>query len=129
MWPRREHVLQLGLMPSHFSFLFLQIMHARRFGLGTLELPPAGASIVIWSSWSLSPLRSETMIVSGGVSEDVDMAAAVRWRITTRKARKALSLGDKVVDNGVRPGSCRTCRYFCLHRVTHNPEQPLDGGG
>ena len=66
-------MLQLGLMPSHFSFLFLQIMHARRFGLGTLELPPAGASIVMWSSsWRLS-VGSDTMMVSGGVSDDVDM--------------------------------------------------------
>lgn len=31
-------MLQLGLTPSHFSFRFLQIIHARRFGFGTLEL-------------------------------------------------------------------------------------------
>lgn len=76
MWPRREQVLQLGLMPSHFSFRFLQIMQARRFGLGTLELPPAGASTVIWSpSGVLSAAASDdTMMVSGGVSDD--MAAA-----------------------------------------------------
>jgi hypothetical protein len=28
------HVEQLGLVPSHLSFLFLQITHAIRFGLG-----------------------------------------------------------------------------------------------
>jgi hypothetical protein len=68
-------VLQLGLIPSHFNFRFLQIMHASRFGLGTLELPPVGASMEMWSpSASLSAPGSETMMVSGGVSEDVDMA-------------------------------------------------------
>lgn len=68
-------MLQLGLIPSHFSFRFLQIMHASRFGLGTLELPPVGASMEMWSpSASLSAPGSETMMVSGGVSEDVDMA-------------------------------------------------------
>jgi hypothetical protein len=77
VWPSREHVLQLGLMPSHFNFLFLQIMHARRFGFGTLELPPGGASIVMWSpSASLSVVGSPTMMVSGGVSEDVDMVGS-----------------------------------------------------
>jgi hypothetical protein len=77
VWPSREHVLQLGLMPSHFSFLFLQIMHARRFGFGTLEFPPGGASIVMWSpSASLSAVGSPTMMVSGGVSEEVDMAGS-----------------------------------------------------
>ena len=68
-------MLQLGLIPSHFNFRFLQIMHASRFGLGTLELPPVGASMEMWSpSASLSAPGSETMMVSGGVSEDVDMA-------------------------------------------------------
>lgn len=70
-------MLQLGLMPSHFSFLFRQTMHAKRFGLGTLELPPAGTSAVVCSrSVCLSASASDTMMVSGGVSEDVDMAAA-----------------------------------------------------
>ena len=68
-------MLQLGLIPSHFNFRFRHIMHARRFGLGTLEFPPAGASMVMRSpSASLSALGSETMMVSGGVPEDVDMA-------------------------------------------------------
>lgn len=34
-------MLQLGLMPSHLSLRFLQIIHASRFGLGTLELSGA----------------------------------------------------------------------------------------
>jgi len=75
-------VLQLGLIPSHFSFLFLQIMHASRLGLGTFELPPAGASTVIWSlSRRLAAPESETMMVSGSVSGEVDMTVTVRWRV------------------------------------------------
>lgn len=37
-------VLQLGLTPSQRSFLFLQIVQAKRFGLGTLVLEPAGTA-------------------------------------------------------------------------------------
>ena len=32
--PNREHVPQAGLVPSHLSLRFLQMMHAIRFGLG-----------------------------------------------------------------------------------------------
>lgn len=41
------HVLQLGLTPSHFNFLFLQIMQANLFGLGTLLLSPAATTTVL----------------------------------------------------------------------------------
>jgi hypothetical protein len=71
-------VLQLGLMPSHFSFRFRQIMQARRFGFGTLELPPARASIDMCSSFGSLSAPSDTMMVSGGVSGDDDMVTAVR---------------------------------------------------
>ena len=37
-------VEQLGLDPLHFSFLFLQIMQAILFGLGTVLSPPLAAS-------------------------------------------------------------------------------------
>lgn len=83
-------MLQLGLMPSHFNFRFLQIMQARRFGLGTLRLPAAGVSTVMCSpSESLSALGSDTMMVSGGVSDDVDIVAALR-----RLVRAACALED-----------------------------------
>jgi len=59
-------------MPSHFNFLFLHIMQANRLGFGTLELPPAGAASGVRWSWSV--LGSDTMMVSGGVAEDDDMA-------------------------------------------------------
>ena len=70
VWPSREHVLQLGLMPSHLSFLFLQIMHARRFGLGTAEFPRAAPVC--------SALGSDTMTVSRGEFDDDDMLGT--WR-------------------------------------------------
>lgn len=60
-------MLQLGLSPSHFNFLFLHIMHARRLGLGTLEFPADPPSV------AASPFWSETMIVSGGVPDDDDI--------------------------------------------------------
>jgi len=60
-------VLQLGLIPSHFNFLFLQIMHARRLGFGTLEFPPDPFS------FCASPFGSEIMMVSGGVPDDDDI--------------------------------------------------------
>lgn len=59
-------------MPSHLSFLFLQIIHARRFGLGTLELPLAGSGPVPWSA-RFSALGSDTMMVSDGEFDDDDM--------------------------------------------------------
>jgi hypothetical protein len=73
VWPSREHVLQLGLMPSHFSFLFLQIMHARRFGLGTVEFPRAAPDSPVCSA-----LGSDTMTVSRGEFDDDDMLGT--WR-------------------------------------------------
>jgi len=72
VWPRREQVLQLGLRPSHFSFLFLQIMHARRFGFGTLELPLAADSFAFCSA-SRWLVGSDTMMVSDGEFDDDDM--------------------------------------------------------
>jgi len=69
VWPRREQVLQLGLIPSHFNFLFLQIIHARRFGFGTLELPRAAGS---WGSISAWTVGSDTMMVSDGEFDDDD---------------------------------------------------------
>ena len=65
--PSRVQVLQLGLSPSHFNFLFLHIMHARRLGFGTLEFPPDPPS------FAASPFWSETIIVSGGVPEEDDI--------------------------------------------------------
>lgn len=70
MCPSRVQVLQLGLSPSHFNFLFLHIMHARRLGFGTLEFPPAPFS------FAAAPFDSETMTVSGGVPDDDDMLIA-----------------------------------------------------
>lgn len=74
-------MLQLGLIPSHFSFLLLHTMHARRFGFGTLEFPPVGAASsadpgrrVDWP-WGLG---SETMMVSEAASEDGDMDTGSR---------------------------------------------------
>lgn len=64
-------MLQLGLMPSHFSFRFLHIIHASRFGLGTLELPLVADSV--GCSPSMRPAGSETMIVSDGEFDDDDM--------------------------------------------------------
>lgn len=61
-------MLQLGFSPSHFSFRFLHIMHARRFGFGTVEFPPDPPSV------AASPLGSETMIVSGGVPDEDDIS-------------------------------------------------------
>lgn len=64
--PSLVQVLQLGLFPSHFSFLLRQIMHARRLVLGTLAFPLRGSSA--------DPGRvSDTMMVSGGVPVDEDM--------------------------------------------------------
>lgn len=70
-------MLQLGLMPSHLSFLLLQTTHARRFGLGTLEFPPLGPSAVpgLPFDWP-SGLWSPTMMVSDAASDDGDMG----WR-------------------------------------------------
>jgi hypothetical protein len=65
-------VLQLGLRPSHFSFRFLQIMHARRFGFGTLELPRAAGSVAPLSA-STWLVGSDTMMVSDGEFDDDDM--------------------------------------------------------
>jgi hypothetical protein len=58
-------VLQLGFIPSHFSFLFRHIMHARRLVFGTLAFPLIGKS-------AESGPASETMMVSGGVPADDD---------------------------------------------------------
>jgi len=65
-------VLQLGLRPSHFSFLFLQIIQARRLGFGTLELPLTACSGAFCSA-SRWLVGSETMIVSDGEFDDDDM--------------------------------------------------------
>lgn len=63
-------MLQLGFIPSHFSFRFLHIMHARRLGLGTLAFPPGPIS------FAAAPPGSETITVSGGVSDEDDMSIA-----------------------------------------------------
>jgi len=42
----------LGLDPSHFSFLFLQIMQAILFGFGTLLSPPLAASPPFAHTWA-----------------------------------------------------------------------------
>ena len=68
--PSLVHVLQLGLTPSHFSFRFRHIMHARRFGLGTVELPPSGGLFSAPFD-PFSPLESVFMAVSG---EGFDMS-------------------------------------------------------
>jgi hypothetical protein len=72
--PRREQVLQLGFIPSHFNFLFLQIMHANRFGFGTIELPFPGAPVVGLVSVASFSGASDTIIVSGGVADEDDMS-------------------------------------------------------
>jgi hypothetical protein len=61
-------------MPSHLSFRFLHIIHARRFGFGTLEFPAWGiVRAMISSLFRPSPLGSDTMMVSGGVPDDDDI--------------------------------------------------------
>lgn len=37
-WPSLVQVAHRGLLPSHLNFLFLHIIHAKRFGLGTSAL-------------------------------------------------------------------------------------------
>lgn len=54
-------MLQLGLFPSHFSFLFLHIIQANRFGLGTLALPVGrGAASPVPSALGLLSLFSSS---------------------------------------------------------------------
>jgi hypothetical protein len=60
-------VLQLGLIPSHFSFLLRHIIHARRFGFGTLEFPFDSSTE---TAARTPPPGSDIMVVSGGVSDD-----------------------------------------------------------
>ena len=81
MWPSREQVLQEGLIPSHFNLRFRQIMQARRLGFGTLELPaacPSGEVLVPFT-------ESDTMMVSGGVSELEDMLGELVCDCLTRQ--------------------------------------------
>jgi hypothetical protein len=96
VWPRREQVLQLGLLPSHFNFRFRQIMQARRLGLGTLELPPAGASTVKRSPSDscLSAAGSDTIMVSGGVEDEDDMAVAAYCVALTASLSRSIRRAD-----------------------------------
>ena len=82
------HVEQLGFVPSHLSFLFLQIMQAILFGFGTVVSPPL---IFPASFLSLEGLRARLFrpelpvgrerslkYPSGGVFELVDMVSKAR---------------------------------------------------
>lgn len=48
-WPSLVQVAQRGRLPSHLSFLFRQIIHAKRFGLGTSALLGG------WDEWLACP--------------------------------------------------------------------------
>lgn len=81
--PRRVHVEQLGFVPSHLSFLFLQMIQAILFGLGTVESPPLTWPAASFPSPGLRarlfrpglPVGRERSLKypSGGVFELVDM--------------------------------------------------------
>jgi hypothetical protein len=75
--PSRVQVLQLGLTPSHFSFLLRHIMHARRFGLGTLVLSPSWA--VTCGTWSAVP--ESVVMASGEDAEcgDIELSFSANW--------------------------------------------------
>lgn len=63
-------MLQLGFAPSHLSFLFLQIIQARRFGFGTsASLPVRGASPPPLGLLSLVALSF--IALSGEVDDDM----------------------------------------------------------
>lgn len=104
-------MLQLGLMPSHLSFLFLQIIHARRFGLGTLELPLAGSGPAPGSARFSAP-GSDTMMVSEGEFDDDDMVPCVAvagvGQTVDRGRRKAVSEDVWQADSRVA-GVCQWC--------------------
>ncbi len=69
------------MIPSHFSLRFRQIMQARRFGLGTLEFPPFAPSGDAPVPLAMSAPASDTMMVSGGVSELDDISTVAGQRL------------------------------------------------
>lgn len=103
-------MLQLGLMPSHLSFRFLQIMQASRLGLGTLELPRAGSGPEPWSA-RVSALGSDTIMVSDGEfdDDDDDMFSAARGRACQHSGWRGVNGWLPPVQGGQRSVSER-CR-------------------
>lgn len=78
-------MLQRGRLPSHLSFLFLHIIHARRLGFGTsallggwgAEAPVAGGPLV--STWTVRESSASSMpFMAVSVSGDVDMVTVPR---------------------------------------------------
>lgn len=66
-------MLQLGLVPSHFSLRFLQMIHARRLSFEAPMPPPLPSLSVARSTPFLPvPAESESMMVSGSVPDDDD---------------------------------------------------------
>ena len=119
-------MLQLGLMPSHLSFRFLQIMQASRLGLGTLELPRAGSGPDPWSARVSAP-GSDTIMVSDGEFDDDDddmLFSAARGRACQHSGR-----GENgrwlPVDSGQRSVSDR-CRGRIINSLPVCIRTPID---
>lgn len=83
--PSLLQVLHRGLFPSHLSFLFLHIIHARRLGLGTSALFGGCAKAKLDSPLSfplvctvtVSPASSMSSMAASA-SGEVDMATMLR---------------------------------------------------
>lgn len=125
-------MLQLGLRPSHFSFLFLQIIHARRLGFGTLELPLTACSVALCSA-SRWLVGSETMMVSDGEFDDDDMVGfrcPHTKNARPRSNRVAMGYGSR--EKGASEGEAQNGQSDGRqeqgnHRVRASPEIEVSG--
>lgn len=97
-----EHVPQLGLLPSHLNFLFLQRMHAILFGRGTASFAPP-------PKWSLSPSNPSKppRSVSLSMLEVISIGGAAPSRLSRNKLIHAFARRRR------GSGGCELVRFGC----------------